>query len=129
MTREEASGVVAALRAYVEQGYTLLTWNGAGFDFDVLAEEADAYPDCRTLARDHVDMMFHVLCEMGFPIAIHNAAKAMHIEGKHESMSGRLAPSLWAEGEFQTVLDYVAKDCAWRYRLQRPLKTHARCNG
>ena len=110
MSREEARSVVADLCAYVEQGYTLLTWNGAGFDFDVLAEEADAYPDCRTLARDHVDMMLHVLCEKGFPIAIDNAAKAMHIDGKPEGMSGQLAPSLWAEGEFQTVLDYVAQD-------------------
>jgi len=110
MSRDEARNVVADLRAYMEKGYTLLTWNGAGFDFDVLAEEADAYADCRELARDHVDMMFHVLCEKGFPIGIDNAAKAMRIDGKPEGMSGKLAPKLWEEGQFDTVLDYVAQD-------------------
>ncbi len=110
MSRDEARSVVADLRAYVEQGYTLLTWNGAGFDFDVLAEEADAYPECRRLAHNHVDMMFHVLCEKGFPIGIDNVAKAMHIDGKPAGMSGQLAPSLWAKGQFQTVLDYVTQD-------------------
>ena len=110
MSRDEARDMVADLGAYVEQGYTLLTWNGASFDFDVLAEEADAYQACRELTFDHVDMMFQVLCEKGFPIGIDNAAKAMKIAGKPAGISGQLAPSLWAEGQFQTVLDYVAQD-------------------
>ena len=110
MSRDEVRGVIKELNAHLTQGYTLLTWNGAGFDFDVLAEEADAYPVCRILARDHVDMMFQVLCEKGFPIGIDNAAKAMGIAGKPEGMSGALAPTLWAEGDIQTVLDYVVQD-------------------
>lgn len=110
MSRREARHLVDDISAYAAQGYTLLTWNGAGFDFDVLAEEADAYPVCRILARDHVDMMFQVLCEKGFPIGIDNAAKAMGIAGKPEGMSGALAPTLWAEGDIQTVLDYVVQD-------------------
>ena len=110
MTRNEAHNLVDDLRSYEAHGYTLLTWNGAGFDFDILAEEADAYPACQVLARDHVDMMFQVLCERGFPIGIDNAAKAMEITGKPEGMSGALAPQLWADGKFQTVLDYVVQD-------------------
>lgn len=110
LSRDEAQNMVVDLLAYTAQGYTLLTWNGVGFDFDVLAEEADAYPECRTLARNHVDMMFQVLCEKGFPISIDKAAKAMNIAGKSPGMSGKLAPKLWAEGHVQMVLDYVAQD-------------------
>ena len=110
MTEDEAKTLVGDLQTYAKQGYTLLTWNGAGFDFDVLAEEADAYPTCRHLANNHVDMMFQVLCDKGFPIGIDNAAKAMQIAGKPEGMSGALAPQLWADKQFQTVLDYVVQD-------------------
>ena len=110
MSRDEVRGVIKELTAYLARGYTLLTWNGAGFDFDVLAEEAEAYPECRQLARDHVDMMFHVMCEKGFPIGIKYVAQAMDIEGKTPGVSGELAPQLWADGHVQTVLDYVAQD-------------------
>src|SRR5574338_1487953 len=40
MSREEAAELVAYLEAEVAAGKTLLTWNGAGFDFSVLAEES-----------------------------------------------------------------------------------------
>lgn len=117
MSKSEAKSLVADLVAYERMGYTLLTWNGAAFDFDVLAEEADEYASCRKLTRSHVDMMFHVLCEKGFPIGIDNAAKAMEIQGKPEGMSGKLAPSLWAEGQFQEVLDYVVQDVRMALQL------------
>ena len=110
MSHAEARVLVDALLAYVTQGYTILTWNGAGFDFDILSEEADALHDCRDLTYGHIDMMFQVLCQKGFPIGINNTAKAMNIDGKPEGMSGALAPNLWAEGHHQTVLDYVVQD-------------------
>jgi hypothetical protein len=39
MSRDEAGDLVRALARLASEGYTLLTWNGLGFDFDVLAEE------------------------------------------------------------------------------------------
>ncbi len=126
MTRSEAQNLVADLRSYQAHGYTLLTWNGAGFDFDVLAEEANNSPACQLLAREHVDMMFQVVCEKGFPIGIDNAAKAMQITGKPEGMSGALAPQMWAEGQFQTVLDYVVQDVRIALQLaEQAEKLHA----
>ncbi|NIO06801.1 MAG: hypothetical protein GTO40_01985, partial [Deltaproteobacteria bacterium] len=86
------------------------TWNGLGFDFDVLAEEADASEVCIDLALEHVDMMFHIFCDRGFPVALDKAAQALGIPGKPPGMSGLLAPQLWAEGKFQEVIDYVAQD-------------------
>ena len=32
------------LATQVENGYTIVTWNGLGFDFDILAEESQCSP-------------------------------------------------------------------------------------
>ena len=66
--------------------------------------------ECKSMALGHVDMMFHVFCELGHPVALDAAAQAMGLPGKPEGMSGLLAPRMWAEGKRQEVLDYVAQD-------------------
>ena len=38
--QEEAVRLVQYLETQVECGYTIVTWNGIGFDFDILAEES-----------------------------------------------------------------------------------------
>ena len=110
MSRAEARQVVDRLAALAAEGCTILTWNGLGFDFEVLAEESGALAECRELALAHVDMMFHVFCDRGYPVALDKAAKGLGIPGKPKGMSGFLAPRLWAEGRHQEVLDYVADD-------------------
>jgi hypothetical protein len=110
MSPDEAREVVQALVAKVAEGYTIVTWNGLGFDFDVLAEESGAAEPCRELALGHVDMMFHIFCEKGFPVSLEKAATAMGVAGKLEGLSGWQAPRFWAQGEHQKVLDYVAQD-------------------
>ena len=45
MSREEAAALVHYLEDRTKEGYTLLTWNGLGFDFDILAEESDCSPN------------------------------------------------------------------------------------
>ncbi|NLS92417.1 MAG: hypothetical protein GXX96_09660 [Planctomycetaceae bacterium] len=110
MSQPEAGQLVKQLEKLVAEGYTLLTWNGLGFDFDILAEESGAVGECRKLAIDHVDMMFHVFCDRGFPVALDKAAEALAIKGKPKGMSGYLAPRLWADGAHDKVLDYVAED-------------------
>jgi len=110
MTRDETCEVVKTLVAKAAEGYTIITWNGLGFDFDVLAEESGAGDSCRELALGHVDMMFHIFCEKGFPVSLEKAATAMGIAGKLDGLSGWQAPRLWSKGEHQKVLDYVAQD-------------------
>jgi hypothetical protein len=110
MSKSEVREVVNALVELASQGYTLLTWNGLGFDFDVLAEESDSFEECRNLVMNHVDMMFHVFCDRGFPVALEKAARALRIPGKPAGMSGMLAPQLWAQGQYQDVIDYVSQD-------------------
>ncbi|MHC4442562.1 MAG: ribonuclease H-like domain-containing protein [Planctomycetota bacterium] len=110
MSKFEARQVVNELAELTCRGYTLLTWNGLGFDFDVLAEESDSFEECRNLVMNHVDMMFHVFCDRGFPVALDKAAQALRIPGKPAGMSGILAPQLWAQGRYQDVIDYVSQD-------------------
>jgi len=110
MSQEEASKLVEYLAAQVGKGYTLVTWNGVGFDLDILAEESGMLDECRSLAVGHVDMMFHIVCQRGHGVSLDNAAKGMDIAGKLEGISGAHAPELWAEGRREEVLDYVSQD-------------------
>jgi hypothetical protein len=110
MNQQEAAGLVDYLETQAAQGYTIVTWNGVGFDLDILAEESGMLEPCRSLAVDHVDMMFHIVCRLGYPVGLDAAARGMGLPGKPEGMSGAVAPTLWTEGKRQEVLDYVAQD-------------------
>ena len=110
LSRAQISDFVAFLERMRSQGYTLLTWNGVGFDWDVVAEESGMIDLCRELAVDHVDPMFHIFCELGYPVSLEKAAQGRKIQGKPEGMTGFQAPRLWAQGRYQEVLDYVAED-------------------
>jgi len=109
--------ISADLIAFIEylklkslSGYTIITHNGLGFDFDILGEESGRVDDCRALAVSHVDMMFHFFCGKGFPIGLNAAAQALGIS-KPVNVDGSNAAKLWIEGDYQTVLNYVAQDC------------------
>jgi hypothetical protein len=110
MSTEEAGGLVNYLTERASEGYKILTWNGLGFDFDVLAEESRMVEECKECALGHVDMMFQAFCLLGFPIGLDKAAQGMGVPGKPHGMSGAKAPVLWAEGRFDEVLSYVAQD-------------------
>jgi hypothetical protein len=110
MSREDAQELVQYLVQMASEGYRVLTWNGLGFDFDILAEESAATALCKQCALDHVDMMFHAFCSLGYPIALEKAAQGLGLPGKPPEMSGAKAPRLWAEGQFDKVLGYVAQD-------------------
>lgn len=110
MTATEVGELVNHLLELSGQGYSIVTWNGLQFDFDVLAEESKLRDQCRKLARRHVDMMFHVVCQLGHLLSLEAAAKGMKLTGKTEGMSGLLAPELWARGEYDQVLKYVQQD-------------------
>ena len=110
MSREDLSAFVDYLVASVDSGCTIVTLNGLGFDFDILAEESGRLDDCRRLALGHVDMMFHIFCTKGFAVGLNAAAKAIGLS-KTADVDGSLAPKLWGAGEHQRVLDYVAQDC------------------
>ena len=124
MLKQEAVGLVEYLEDEVRQGAMILTWNGLSFDFNVLAEESGLHDRCRALAMDHVDMMFHIFCEKGFPLGLDKAAKGMGLPGKPAGMSGALAPKLWHEGQRQQVLDYVRQDVETTLAIAQPVEKY-----
>ncbi len=110
MSPGQANQIVDHLVSASNAGFTLLTWNGLGFDFDILAEESGRQTDCVNLALEHVDMMFHLFCLRGHGLALDKAAHGMGLPGKLPGMSGELAPQYWKEGKQGLVLDYVTQD-------------------
>ena len=122
MSRPQVAELVTYLFQAYKAGRTILTWNGLSFDFDVLAEESGLFEECREMALNHVDMMFHFFCLQGYPLALDTAAKGMSLPGKPAGMSGDLAPVLWARGEYQRVLDYLRQDAHTVLALARAVE-------
>jgi hypothetical protein len=111
MTKTELRSMVNDLLRFVRNdGFTLLTWNGVGFDLDVLRGESGLDAECRQLAWNHVDMMLHVHCRHGYPVGLEKTALALDIPGKAKGMTGALAPQYWADGRHEEVLAYVRQD-------------------
>ena len=119
MSQEEVQRMVHELVVLVNDGFTLLTWNGLNFDFNVLAEESGLVEECSALALGHVDMMFHALCVLGHPVSLDKAAQGMGIEGKSTGIEGSEVPQLWAEGRHTEVLDYNTQDASATLELAR----------
>ncbi len=119
MSRADAGELVGFLVDAVQNGATVLTWNGLGFDFDILAEESGMLEECRQLAVGHVDMMFHAFCELGYPIALDRAAQGMGLPGKSSAVPQHMAPQYWADGRTEEVLDYVSGDVRATLELAR----------
>ncbi len=109
MTAPTAQLLVAWLRQMADAGYIIVTWNGSGFDFRVLARASGMKEECIALAWDHIDMMFWFHCLRGFSIGLDKAAEAIG-SGKTAGLSGADAPKLWAAGQYDQVLHYVAQD-------------------
>lgn len=110
MTHQDLCDLVNYLHYMERFGYTILTWNGLSFDFDVLAEESGLHRTCAELALCHVDMMYHIFCLRGHYLGLEKAAKGLGLSGKTEGMTGAVAPQMWAQGKQAKVLQYVAQD-------------------
>lgn len=98
-----------------QEGYVPLTWNGLGFDFDIMAEESfdqESAALCANMALHHYDMAFQMLCDKGFMVGMQAAALGLGLHGKSEGMHGDLAPKLWAQSraDQDKVIDYVKQD-------------------
>jgi len=131
----ECRDLVRYLLQQAESGFVPLTWNGLSFDFDILAEESGMWRLCADLALHHVDMMFQVMCIMGYPVGLETCLKGMGLPGK-QGMTGADAPRIW-KTDPEAVLEYVKgdvtgplllaekveeiKDIHWRSRRGNPM--------
>lgn len=109
LTQLVAQSLVRYLVDMDRAGYTIVTWNGASFDFRVLAHASALKAECVDLAWRHADMMFWFHCLKGFSVPLAKAAEAVG-SGKAAGLSGVDASRLWMEGQYDSVLQYVAQD-------------------
>jgi hypothetical protein len=119
MAVAEAQALVGYLNERAARGYTIVTWNGIGFDFDILAEESGLREQCKSLALGHVDMMFHVLCQLGFGISLNAAARGMRLTKSCQKRQGAEIPRLWADGRYKEVFDHVGRDARTTFTLAK----------
>jgi len=108
MCSGECRDLVRCLMQQAESGFVPLTWNGLSFDFDILAEESGMWRECADLAMHHVDIMFQVVCTMGYPVGLNACLTSMGLPGK-QGMTGADAPRIW-KTEPEAVLEYVKGD-------------------
>lgn len=113
--------MVRDLQNYVNNGYKIVTWNGCGFDFAVLAHESGLVHECAALALDHIDLMLIVTFTKGWYLSLQKALIGAGLKGKRKKvtlndgtilrdMSGGMAPKLWRDGEYSAVLSYLSDD-------------------
>jgi len=121
LSRDACCELVRELQRVMDAGYTLVTWNGTAFDFAVLADESGMARECAELALAHVDLMVIVTFQRGYFLGLQKALAGAGIHGKLKEvtlndgsrlyeMSGKLAPELWAKGEYDAVLSYLRED-------------------
>lgn len=136
---EEHLKIVINALLDLQEEYTIVTWNGLGFDFHVLAEESGLWDKCKKLALNHIDIMFQFFCEQGFPISLKATAQGLGLHGKTEGMEGALAPILWKPSREKLpliyqymsptmlrwkVLEYVCQDVATTLEVYQRIVAH-----
>lgn len=121
LTQSECQKIVLRLKEIENSGYTIVTWNGCGFDFAVLAEESGLLETCGELALNHVDLMLIVTFTKGWFLSFQKALLGAGLKGKRKSvtlsngaileqMDGKKAPKMWSDGEYEAVLSYLKDD-------------------
>jgi hypothetical protein len=98
---------VLRLEQLDREGYTLVTWNGSGFDFRLLYQ-ITRLATVKTMCWRSVDPCFQMLCMKGFPVGLEAAATTVGAKSKEEN--GISAPILWHEGRYERVIRYVIGD-------------------
>jgi len=111
MTATDVQSLVQYLSTAAANDYALFTWNGLGFDLNILAEESQTMgAQCRDLALQHIDMFFHLFCLLGYGLGLDAVAKGLRLPGKQVGVDGSLVPRMWQSGQYEQVLSYVAQD-------------------
>ncbi len=132
LDKNQCVDLVHDLQKLVKDGYHIITWNGAGFDFQVLAQESGLFKECGKLALHHIDMMLLVTFQKGWFLSLQKALEGACLTGKLkkvvlsdgseiDDMDGSKAPRLWADGEHTAVLEYLREDVVQPLRLAQDI--------
>ncbi len=105
--------IIDSLWCLRKDGYTLAGFNSCGFDlqmFSGVGGDIYSHETCRRIAYDHYDLFFQIFCILGYSPGLDKIAKGLGLAGKPDGMNGAMAPELWQQGQYQTVLDYLVQD-------------------
>ena len=96
-------------------GMVVVTFNGAKFDFAMLAKKVAAFPETvakvKRLAADHHDIMLQFATEHGYFASLDSFAIGCGLEPK--TWDGKAAAEAWASGDIRAkkkVLAYCGED-------------------
>lgn len=139
MSPAQCQQMVQDMQKWEATGFRLASFNGLGFDFNVLSEESGMYDACGGLAMRHYDIMFQWFCTKGWLVGLDGTCKANGVEGKiHEvtlksgevvtEIDGADAPRMWAEGEHDAVLTYLREDVRATLDLAHRIDENKRIN-
>ena len=135
MDKAACQKIVSELREAVNNGYTLLTWNGCGFDFSVLAQESGLTEKCSDLALGHVDLMLLVTFTKGHFLGLDKALTGAGLGGKVKTLTlsdwtvlTSMEPAQWRliyghADKYQAVLNYLRADVTQLLKLARVIST------
>ena len=105
-----------------EQGYAIVSWNGAGFDFRVLAELLPARKhEVVELCKKSYDPMFQILCLRGFMVGLGAVCKGFGLGEK--KMHGQSA-LVWPNNAVQ-IIEYVKDDASKTGRVLLKILEHS----
>ncbi|MCJ7823640.1 MAG: ribonuclease H-like domain-containing protein, partial [Anaerolineales bacterium] len=137
LSREDARALVHELSDLAGAGYSIVTWNGCGFDFRVLAELSGLLEEASQLALQHIDLMLMVTFTKGWFLSLQKALEGAALPGKLKTvqlsdgtqisdMDGARAPALWAAGEYDAVLTYLKQDVLQELKLAQAILREGR---
>jgi len=119
MNFREVKAVFDFMKKLREDGYTIVTWNGAAFDFKVLAQEG-FFNRAINANMTHVDLMLIIVALRGHYLGLVKAAEGMGVapklsevtfkDGSRGEIDGAKVPDLWKAGERTAVKEYLEHD-------------------
>ncbi len=135
LTVEQSNELVGDLCRWQSEGYGIVTWNGCGFDFPILANNSEAVEECSRLALSHFDLMLLITFQKGWYLSLNKALSGAELEGKLkevrlsdgsvlDNMDGAMAPELWSKGERNAVIEYLKQDVRQQLELAQWVAEH-----
>lgn len=114
MSQPEAALLSRQLLALQEhQGYTIVTRQGL-LDLKLLAQASNQWKEGRAIARQHVDLAFHVLRKTGQDLEAGNAARNLDLT---PPACRNPACRQWPEGDREAGLEYCRQETMNIYDL------------
>lgn len=128
LSADQSNALIEDLHNLQSEGYGIVTWNGCGFDFPVLANNGEALGPCSELALSHHDLMLFITFQKGWYLSLDKALTGAGLQGKLkevalsdgtilEDMDGAMAPELWSKGEREAVIEYLKQDVRQQLEL------------